>query len=105
MKVNRRTHIDTLPFFDVRFIEAMLKGQYDNIYFIFTTLEDEPTDAWEDQGDSFLVINIPKEKVIDGSIDYKTEMLSHLPRLSWLEPEKLAAYINDRWSMTEVSDS
>ena len=104
MKTNVRTDIHTHDYIDVRFIAEMLKGQYDNIYFIFTTLEDEPTDAWEDQGETFLVINIPKEKVVDGSIDYKAEILRHLPRLSWLEPEKLAAYINDRWRLTEVSE-
>lgn len=102
MKINRRTQVDTLPFFDIRFIEEMLKGQYDNLYFIFTTLENEPDDAWEDQGDSFLVINIPKEKVIDGSIDYKAEMLRHLPLLSWLDTEKLETYINDHWRLTEA---
>jgi hypothetical protein len=105
MKVNRRTQIDALPFFDIRFIEEMLKGQYDNIYFIFTTLDHETDDAWEDQGDSFLLINIPGEKVIEGSIDYRAEILRHLPRLSWLETEELEAYINDRWRLMEVPGS
>ncbi|PHN06775.1 hypothetical protein [Flavilitoribacter nigricans] len=104
MRTNVRTDIETSPSFDIRFIEEMLRGQYDHIYFIFTTLENEPDDAWEDQGDSFLVINIPKEKVINGSIDYKAEMLRHLPRLFWLETEELASYINDRWRLTEVLD-
>ena len=105
MKVNRRTHKDILPSFDVRFIGEMLKGQYDNIYFIFTTLEDEPSDAWEDQGDSFLLINIAKEKVIDGSIDYKEVMLNELYRLSWLNTNELADYINDRWQLSEMPNS
>lgn len=98
MKANVRTDIAISNFIDVRFIEEKLKGQYDNIYFIFTTLEDEPTDAWEEDGDSFLLINIPKEKLLDGSVDYKTEILRHLPKLSWLETEVLTAYINNRFT-------
>lgn len=105
MKTNVRTDIEVSPFLDVRFIESMLSGQYDNIYFIFTTLEDEPSDAWEDQGDSFLLINISKEKVIDGSIDYKEVMLNELYRLSWLNTNELADYINDRWQLSEMPNS
>lgn len=105
MKTNVRTDIEVSPFLDVRFIESMLSGQYDNIYFIFTTLEDEPSDAWEDQGDSFLLINIAKEKVIDGSIDYKEVMLNELYRLSWLNTNELADYINDRWQLSEMPNS
>ncbi|PHN00801.1 hypothetical protein [Flavilitoribacter nigricans] len=98
MKVSRRTDINTAPLFDIRFINDKLEGQYDNIYFILTTLEDEPTDAWEDQGDSFLLIQLPKEKIKDASIDYKEAIISNLPKLSWLQSEELVAYIEERWN-------
>ena len=98
MKVSRRTDIDTAPQFDIRFINEKLEGQYDHIYFILSTLEDEPTDAWEDQGDSFLLIHLPKEQVMDASIDYKAAIVSNLPKLSWLPSEELLAYINERWN-------
>lgn len=97
MKVSRRTHIDIAPHFDIRFINEKLQGQYDNIYFIFSTLDDDPTDAWEDEGDSFLLIHIPKEKVIEASVDYKDEIISHLPLLSWLQHEELVEYVNACW--------
>ena len=98
MKVSTRTDISTLPFFDVRFIEQLLIGKYDNIYLILSTLEDEPTDAWEDKGDSFLLINLPKKKVIDASIDYKAEIIKNLPKLSWLKSEELLSYVRERWN-------
>lgn len=97
MKVSRRTHIDIAPYFDIRFINEKLKGQYDNIYFILSTLEDEVTDAWEDQGDSFLLIHLPKERVVDASVDYKSEIVRHLPLLSWLPVEELERYVLERW--------
>jgi len=98
MKIGTRTDIETSPLFDVRFIEEKLQGQFDNIYFILSTLDDEPTDAWQDQGDSFLLIHIPKEKVKNASVDYKAEILQNLPRLSWLKADELTAYINERWN-------
>lgn len=98
MKTSRRTDIETEPLFDIRFINEKLEGQYDHIYFILSTLEDEPTDAWEDQGDSFLLIHLPKEQVMNASIDYKEAILSNLPKLSWLRSEELVDYIEERWN-------
>ena len=98
MKVSSRTDIKTLPFFDVRFVEQLLIGKYDNIYLIFSTLEDEPTDAWEDQGDSFLLINLSKEKVVDASVNYKDEIVKNLAKLSWLPSDDLSSYVHERWN-------
>jgi hypothetical protein len=98
MKISRRTDIHTLPFFDVRSINDKLIGEYDHICLILTTLENEPSDAWEQEGDSFLLINIPKQKVLDASIDYKKEIIENLPKLRWLPTDELLAYINERWN-------
>lgn len=98
MKISRRTDITTDPVFDVRFIEKLLGGNYDDVYIILSTLEHEPTEAWQQEGNSFLLINIPKQKVVDASIDYKKEIVDNLPKLSWLPTNDLLAYINDRWN-------
>ena len=98
MKVNRRTDFETSKVFDVRFIEDLLRGEHDNVFLIFSTLENDPTEAWEDQGDSFLLINLPKEKVFSASVDYKEEIVNNLPKLSWLPSEELLSYVNERWN-------
>jgi len=97
VKVNRRTDVEKESAFDIRFINEKLEGKYDNIYIILSTLEDEPTAAWEESGDNSLLINLPKEKILNASIDYKAEIMQHLPKLSWLESEVLLAYVQERW--------
>lgn len=96
MKVGTRTDIEVSPFLDVRFIGEMLKGEYENIYLAFTTLEDEATDCWQDEGDTFLIIYIPKEKVISQEIDYKAEIIKHLPLIEWLDYRELIDFVNER---------
>lgn len=98
MKIRARTDIETDPFLNIRFIEDLLGGQYDDIYIILSTLEDDPTEAWEDQGESFLLINIPKAQVLEATIDYKDHIIQHLPKLSWLSSEQLLTFVNQRWS-------
>lgn len=97
MQIRRRTDITTDPHFDVRFIQEKLQGEYDNVYIIFSTLDNESTDAWEEEGDSFLLIRLPKEEVQNGSIDYRSAILEHLPLLSWLDEEALLKYVTERW--------
>ena len=98
MKIGTRTDIETSPKFDVRFIGKILGGEYDNIYLILSTLEDDLSEAWEEKGESFLLINLPKEKIINATIDYKSEILKNLPKLSWLKSDELTTFVQKRWN-------
>ena len=95
MKVNRRVDLTTKDLVDVRFIEDLLIGQYDNVYITFSTIDDEH-EAWQDQNDSFLSIALSRDAVLSSKINYKREIINSLPLLEWLDYRQLTNYVEER---------
>lgn len=96
MRVSRRTSIDLVDMLDVRLVEEKLKGQYDNIYITFTTIENQ-ADAWQDQGDCFLHIPLSAAAMINGeNIDFGDIIIKHLPLLNGVDYQELIAYVKGR---------
>ena len=92
MKINRRVDLSSNDALDVRFLEERLQGEYDNVYITFSTIDKE-SEAWVDQGDSFLSIVLKPEDVVEKQVDFRQTILDHIPLLTWLDQRALQKYV------------
>ena len=104
MNIGRRVDLATNEILDVRFLAKQLKGQYNNVYITFTTIE-EVADAWADQGDFFLHIPLSPEAVLNHEpIDYKALIIEHLPMIEGTDTQELIDFVNKRLQTNQVAD-
>lgn len=82
----------------------VLKGRYDNVYITFVAHpKEKETEAWEDNGDSFLWLVLPQEEITAAGM--ATALLKELERFHWLDYQQIREFVAERLPYSEMLSS
>lgn len=94
MKFNRKVSHNTIEQVQLEPFNV-LKGQYDNVYITFVAHpKEKETEAWEDNGDSFLWLVLPEEKITIAGMT--AALLKELERFHWLDYQQIREFVAER---------
>ena len=103
MKFNRKVSQNTIEQVQLEPFNV-LKGKYDNVYITFVAHpKEKETEAWEDNGDSFLWLVLPEEKITTAFM--KAALLKELERLHWLDYPQIREFVAERLSFSDMLSS